>query len=248
MNIELIAVRDAAIARQDQVAARYAPRYDAAFCAALQPIIVELERVATLAAAERSDAVELSRTWRWLGDAHFEHGRFAGRPSWYAGADAYLKAERALADYAAPVEQAKLDFNFGNTLAQLSEGTDIALLEAADIRYRRAAEVFRNAFLTDFAGQVEQRHALLRAQLKMARLLTIGQRDLARLQELVSKAALTDPIEQGKIQKEFEALAKRFDPRAIVDALEQSWTAIAALETSTSVHNVDLAGLRAKMN
>lgn len=248
MNIELVAARDAAVAQQDQVVARYAPRYDTDFGAALQPVVVELDRIATLAAAEKSDAVELSRTWRWLGDAHFEYGRFAGRPSWYAGAAAYLEAERALADDAAPVEQAKLDFNFGNTLAQLSEGTDIALLEAADIRYRRAAEVFRNSFLTDFARQVEQRHALLRAQLKMARLHTIGQRDLARLQELVSTASLAGPIEQEKIQKAFEALAKRFDPRAIVDALDQSWTALAALETSSSVRNADLAGLRAKIH
>ncbi len=248
MNIELIAARDAAVARQDQVVARYAPDYNTAFGAALQPVIVELERIATLAAAERSDAVELSRTWRWLGDAYFEHGRFARRPSWYAGAAAYLEAERALADDAAPVEQAKLDFNFANTIAQLSEGTDIALLEAADIRYRRAAEVFRNAFLTDFAGQVEQRHGLLCAQLKMARLHTIGQRDLARLQELVSIASQAGPIELEKIGNEFEALAKRFDPRAIMDALDQSWTALAALETSSSIRNTDLAGLRAKMN
>jgi len=134
MHIDLIAARDAAVAQHDRIVSQYAHRHDAAFASALEPVIAELERIISAASAAKSDPVELSRTLRWLGDAYFDHGRFAGRSSWDAAANAYSRAEQLLQDGAAPVEQAKLDFNFGNTLAQLSDGTDVKLLEAADIR------------------------------------------------------------------------------------------------------------------
>ena len=247
MHVDLIAARDAAVALHDRVVSQHGTRFDAAFASALEPVIGELERIIAAATADKSDPVELSRTLRWLGDAHFDHGRFAGQPSWHAAAQAYLRAEQLLEDGSAPIEQAKLDFNFANTLAQLSDGADVKLLEAADIRYRRAAQVFRDSFLPDLAQRVEQRYALLRPQLEAGRQqIRIG-RDYRRLQELEAEAATADPIAQAQIRKELAALTQQLDPQSITATLHKSVAAVSALASTSGAEQDSIRELEAKV-
>jgi hypothetical protein len=165
----------------------------------------------SLAAWCSTDPIELSRTYRWLGDAWFEHGRFDGRPSWDQGALAFLRSEKLLQGRAAPVEQANLDFNFGNTIAALPGGADVGLMEAAETRYQQAASTFRGHYLASLAQTVEARQGTLRAQLVLARRLAQMQRDFQRMEDLLARLPATVAREQDQILSAFGELKAALD-------------------------------------
>lgn len=205
MRPELEKARDEALAVQDAAVAVKAARPEADFLAAMNDVVVRLRGViADVEPQTRSldDRVELSKTYRWLGDAYFEIGRICGRQAWQHGANAYVKSQHLLEGITAPIEQAKLAFNFGNTMAMLSEGTNVGLMEAADTLYQSALAAFRTHHLTGFVRMVEQRQATLRAQLKPARALTDMQRRLDRMQGLAERLDEADGVEHREIAAE----------------------------------------------
>ena len=141
--------RDRATDRHDAALARNPSREGEVFTKELQGIVKELRLVAETADDPSSDPVEVSKTYRWLGDAYFDLARGMDVDMLTRGAQAYQRIEELLTDAEAPLERAKLDFNYGNTLRGLSEGMDIGLPEwpsECSTRPRRATRVLHVPF------------------------------------------------------------------------------------------------------
>jgi hypothetical protein len=248
MQGELRNARDAAIALHDAAVSRHSPNFDAAFAAAMSEAIERLERV--IADVERdplADLVEVSKTCRWLGDAWFDHGRHARRPSWERGAEAYLKAERLLAGRIAPVEQAKLDFNFGNTLRQLSEGTNVGLLEAAEARYDSAAKAFRDNHLSNFATMVSAQLGTLRPQLRLAREQAVMRENHKRIGILLDRFPTAGKVEQAEIAGEIGRTVGSLNRDGLAAASGEAVAAVTEAARSVPEMEPQLAQLKASV-
>lgn len=244
MRGELRNTRDAAVALHDAAVSRHTPNFDAAFAAAMSEVIERLERVITDAERDPSaDPVEVSKTCRWLGDAWFDHSRHARRPSWERGAEAYLKAERLLAGRIAPVEQATLDFNFGNTLRALSEGTDVGLLEAAEVRYERAAKAFRDSHLSNFATMVSTQLGDLRPQLRLARERAVMQGNYKRMEMLLTRFPAASKIEHAEIAGEIVRTVGSLNRDALAAAAGEAVAALTGAARSVPGMEPQLAKL-----
>lgn len=140
--------------RRDQAAARH----DAALArdsAELEGVVTELQAVSSAADRRCADAVEVAKTYGWLGDALFDLGRGSDRTLLVRGPRDYERAEPLLATELAPVEQAKTVFSYANTMRGLSEGRDVPLLEAVEARYEAALAAFRAHRLPQLASAVE---------------------------------------------------------------------------------------------
>ena len=145
MTTNVIAVRDKALARHDRALERWPDRTGSGFARELSAIAGDLEHAASALDAEGADSVERSRSWRFVGDALFDLARGAEPATLKRAAAAYAHAEQLLEAFDAPVERAKLDFNYANTLRGLSAGTERALLEEAQLRYLMALTTLQRA-------------------------------------------------------------------------------------------------------
>jgi len=200
--------RDRASERHDAALSRDPSREGEEFTRELQGVVKELRLVAETADAPSSDPVEVSKTYRWLGDAYFDLSRGKDVDILTRGAQAYQRSEELLVDAEAPLERAKLDFNYGNTLRGLSEGMDIGLLEAAQTRYESAAHAFRTHHLPDLAATVEQQLRSLDPQLRLARKQSELQRGYSRLERVQEQLKGADPAERERIARELQELSK----------------------------------------
>ena len=169
MDRQLIKRRDLAAARHDAALQMDPTRTSTAFKTELAGVVQDLTAICKEADRDDADPVEVAKTYRWLGDAYFDLGGAKESGPLSLGASQYERAEALLAQEQAPVEVAKLQFNYANTLRGLSNGTDLGLLEAAETRYEAAAKAFRANRLADLAGVVDQQLASLRPQLTIAR-------------------------------------------------------------------------------
>ena len=212
--------RDRATDRHDAALARNPSREGEVFTQELQGIVKELRLVAETADDPSSDPVEVSKTYRWLGDAYFDLARGMDVDMLTRGAQAYQRSEELLTDAEAPLERAKLDFNYGNTLRGLSEGMDIGLLEAAQTRYESAARAFRTHHLPDLAATVEQQLRSLDPQLRLARKQSQLKRGYGRLEQMQERLKSADPAERERIARELQTLGKvpgQGDPGGALD-------------------------------
>lgn len=216
--------RDAAAERHDSALARFPTRKGAAFAAEIRAVIAELEAVATQADGPDSDPVEVAKTYRWLGDAFFDLSLGKDEELLTRGSLAYQRSDELLADADAPVEKAKLDFNYGNTLRGLSGGSDVGLLEAAQTRYESAARTFRSNHLPDLTATVDQQLRTIDPQLRLARKQAGMQRGYDRLQELQERLKTANAVEREAIARELRDLKRsrgRGDPEeALTEALD----------------------------
>ncbi|GKS57017.1 hypothetical protein YTPLAS18_05440 [Nitrospira sp.] len=156
--------RQAAVDRHDAALARWPDRTGPAFANELKGVVSELSALAVEADASGGDALERSRTWRYLADAYFDLAQGKEASLLSQGVEAYSKAEALLSDLGQTVEEAKLNFNFANTLRGLSAGTKQPLMEEAKTRYQRAAVVFARE-LPQYVAQVRSALESLEAQL-----------------------------------------------------------------------------------
>ncbi|MHC4250875.1 MAG: hypothetical protein ACYS9X_17245, partial [Planctomycetota bacterium] len=213
--------RDRASERHDAALARYPTREGSAFEGELRSAVDELATVAQLADDPSSDPVEVAKSYRWLGDACFDLGRGKDMPTLTRGKHAYQRAEELLVDAEAPVEKAKLNFNYGNTLRGLSEGSDISLLEAAQTRYESAAKAFRANHLPDFAATVAEQLRTIDPQLRLARKQVELQRGYDRMEELKEKAETAGPKGNEAIREELADLRRNAGRGDTGDALRE---------------------------
>ena len=221
MEAELRARRDRAAERHDAALARHPDREGDGFVAELEAVVEELTAVANMGDVPSADPVETARTFRWLGDALFDLGRGNDREALEQGVAAYRRSEALLALTEAPLESAKLDINYGNTLRGLSGGTDVGLLEAAAARYERAARAFEALHFPDMKATAEEHLATLGPQLRLARKAVEMRRGSDRLEDLKERLVGADAAERERIAGEMEALSGvpgRGDPAGALDA------------------------------
>ncbi|MGH2670623.1 MAG: hypothetical protein ACRDH5_16195, partial [bacterium] len=226
MNRQLRDRRDGAAERHDVALARYPTRQGDAFQRALQAVVAELVAVTQAADDPGSDPVEVAKAYRWLGDAYFDLGLGKDETALTRGSQAYHRAEELLAEAEAPVEKAKLDFNYANTLRGLSGGFDVGLLEAAQTKYERAAEAFRNHNLPDLATTVDEQLRTIEPQLRLARKQAELQGGFGRLEELQQRLEGAGPAERERIARDLAALKEVRDRGDVREALAEAVDAI----------------------
>jgi len=189
--------RDRAAQQHDDALAADPSRSSDRFRIAMRAVIGEIEAVCALAEGQPSDAVELSRTYRFLGSACYDLANGKDHESLERSCRAYERAEALLTGVDAPLERAKLDFNFGNTLRALSDGSNVELLEATLARYESASDAFKKNGQSGFATEVARHLPSLGLQLSLARRNAELQKAGERLAELENAAAKPNHDEQS---------------------------------------------------
>lgn len=225
--------RNHAAERHDAALARYPTRQGEAFKRELRAVVDELSTITVAADVPLSDPVEVAKAYRWLGDACFDLGQGRDNSSLIRGDQAYQRAEQLLADSEAPLEMAKLDFNYGNTLRGLSQGVDVGLLEAAQTRYEKAVRAFRAHRLPDLAATVEDQLKSIDPQLRLARKRAEVERGQQRLQQLAERVQDADAVERDSIEKELKELGDLRRRGGITEALDE---ALVSLEEQKQQH------------
>ncbi|MEM6672843.1 MAG: hypothetical protein AAF726_08350 [Planctomycetota bacterium] len=221
MDQETRTRRDRAADRHDAALANWPTRASEEFLLEMRSVVEELESVAETADRPASDPVEVAKTYRWLGDAYSDLARSKDKSLLQRGIAAYLRAEELLADSDAPVERAKLDFNFGNALRALSGGFDVGLLEAAVDRFKNALEILEKHHLTDQVRRVEQALRLVEPQIPLARKRSELERGSARLSELMEQVKTADAADRDAIGAELRKLIELAGRGNPVDSLEK---------------------------
>lgn len=146
-------------------------------------VVADLQQVASESNDTHGDRLERSRTYRYLGDAYFDLARGKDKGLLEIGSKAYARSECLLKGLGNDVEQAKLDFNYANTLRGLGAGTDRVLMEEAKTRYGRALKIFERK-LPQFASQVIQPLQSLEAQLHLLDLHEEAATNVQRIEEV----------------------------------------------------------------
>lgn len=144
MPDDLIARRERVLDRHDAALERWPDRADAKFKVELAAVAEELNEIAEALDAASADPIERGRSWRFVGDALFDLARGRELEPLQRAVAAYDRAEKRLDSADAPIERAKLDFNYANTLRGMSGGRDRALLEEALLRYQMAFGAFKH--------------------------------------------------------------------------------------------------------
>ncbi len=134
--------RETLIARSDAALERWPGRAQPEFATEMGTVAAALEALAQAMAGDR-DTVELSRTWRWAGNAYFDLAAGKERHALEQAAQAYQHAEEALANATDAQEQVKLNYCFGKTLLQLCDGKDLGLATQARARLQTALGLAR---------------------------------------------------------------------------------------------------------
>jgi hypothetical protein len=204
MNQQLREKRDRAFRRHEDALNNFPARDGDIFHKELQTVIKELEAVVKTADKPDSDPVEVAKAYRWLGDAYYDFGLGKDESALTRSSLAYQRSEELLSSSQAPLEKAKLDFNFGNTLRGLSKGFDVALMEAAQLRYEEAIRTFRKHNLPDFVATIEEQLQALDPQLRLARKFSSMKQDSKKLMELQKRLVGAKPLERDQIAKELK--------------------------------------------
>jgi hypothetical protein len=218
--------RGLAAERHDSALARYPTREGTAFESELRTVVEELTEVAKAADSPSSDPVEVAKTYRWLGDAYFDLGRGRDEAALISGSKAYHRVEELLAGQEAPLEKAKLNFNYGNTLRGLSQGFHVGLLEAAQIRYENAKQVFNAHQLPDLAGMVTEQLRTIDPQLRLARKQAELQGGMDRMKELTERLKRADVVARDSIAHELEDIKKVRSRGDVGESLDEVLDAI----------------------
>lgn len=208
MDRDLLDRRQTAADRHDRALETWPDRQGGGFAAELSAVVEVMRAVAE--EAERrggQDPEELGRSWRWLGDALFDHGRGVERGDLEEAARCYQRAGAHLKAAVAPAEEGKLGFSYGNTLLGLSGGLSVALLDLARERYERALALFEVS-APELTPRARSSLEMVKAQLAMARkrqALGDGIDELAGL----AKRLESDPGSFDEVRRELDAVQAR---------------------------------------
>jgi nucleoside 2-deoxyribosyltransferase len=182
---ELLKQREQAMDRADRALDKAWPeRKGEEYVREMESAAAALDRIAAQMHAAGSEPLEQSRVYRYLGSVRADLAPALGKQSLMKSRDAYRKAESLLGDHGEPLERAKLDFNFGNTLRQL-DPNDVGLLQEAERRFLSARKVFAEQAPQNVAS-VDEALSSTRNLLKLAPLANTvakNRADLAGLEE-----------------------------------------------------------------
>ena len=229
MNRTLRERRDSVGKRHDAALERDPSRATNWFETELRAVVEELERICEAADSSGSDPVEVAMTFRWLGDALFDLGRGEDKGLLGRAAQAYDRSEALLEEEEAPVEQAKLDCNYANTLRCLSGGEDVGLLEAAELRYERSLAGFDAKQLRPQVAAVEEMLRTVRIQLGLAREGSRMAKGLAEMKQLAEALDGADGVERERIERELSRIKSTLGTDRIQDKLAEALATAGAL-------------------
>jgi hypothetical protein len=208
-------MRDHLRKRRDAAAERMWAAEDAdpsfatpAFVAALAEVVRELEAVAVAADTPEADPVEVARTYRFLGGAYFDAAQKRDPDLLRLSIRAYERADAVLPRASELVEAAKLDFNFANTLAALSAGTNILHLSSAHERYHEARKGFAAAHLAPQAQTAARRLDEVDMQLRLSRGRDRIASDLQTLEALHDRLQTSDETDSPELRRELERIKR----------------------------------------
>ena len=157
---------------------RKGPEYEREMQAAAR----EIESIAAEMRREHAEPIEQSRTHRFLGSVYSDLAPALGHGMLIRARDAYLEAERLLVNHGNALEEAKLDFNFANTLRQL-DPNDSEQLTDAQRRLTSARKIFQKE-APQFLGAVDEALLSVAALLAVAPVAADVERNLADMRSV----------------------------------------------------------------
>jgi hypothetical protein len=203
---DLIARREAVMDKADRALDAASPsRQGSEFVNAMQSAETELKDIADEMKEEGASEVEQSRVHRYRGSILSDLAPALGKTMLKAARDAYLQSEALLEGHDDPVEHAKLNFNFGNTLRQI-DPNDVRRLREAERRFLAAKAVFEQS-APQFLPRIEKALSSTRSLIALAPVAQSVNRardDMAKLEE-----RLATGTDLGKISTEIREVMNR---------------------------------------
>jgi hypothetical protein len=142
MSTNLVELREAAMDRADRALnAVWPQRTGAEYVREMQAAEQALKDIAKAMAESNTDPVEQSKVYRYLGSIHSDLAPALGHDELLEAKALYEKSEALLEGCSDPLERAKLNFNYANTLRQVDPDNADLLTEAKQ-RILAAKEVF----------------------------------------------------------------------------------------------------------
>lgn len=188
MEQDLIIRRERAMDVADKALdSAWPERKGADYVRAMQSAAKELEKIATLMRKEGVEAVEQSRTYRYLGSIYSDLSPALGKEMLNKAKEAYQRAELFLEGCDDAIEWAKLNFNFGNTLRQIDPG-DVTQLQEAEERFLSARSVFAEQ-APQYLGQIDTGLTSVRSLLKITPTVHAIERNYAEMEALKDELA-----------------------------------------------------------
>lgn len=143
MNQDLINQRESTMDRADRALdAAWPSRIGSEYVHEMQAVAEELKGIAAAMAQEKVDPAEQSRVYRYLGSIYSDMAPALGHDNLFESQKFYEKAEHLLEGNDDLLEQAKLNFNFANTLRQV-DPDNIELLEESKRRFMFAKDILQ---------------------------------------------------------------------------------------------------------
>jgi len=177
---------------------RAAPDYDS-MEVSMAGMAAASELKLLLKGAKGQSEAELGLTWRYLGDAWFCASRKTDQDCIKHSLAAYEQAEPLLEGR--ELDLAKLRFNHGNALRQVTGDGQLAALEKARQLYSSALLTFRK-LQPDGVGVTEASLRDVQTALGAYEMLKWGQKDKDRIQQLREKLNATDPDNDETVRRE----------------------------------------------
>ena len=138
---QLVERRELVMDRVDAALAAYPSRMGSDYEREMTAAVEELESIAAEMRKHQVEPREQSRTQSSLGCVCSDLAPVRGHGMLELARDHYLEAERLLEGHGNDLDQAKLNFNFANTLRQL-DPNDVEQLREAKRRFLKAQAVF----------------------------------------------------------------------------------------------------------
>jgi hypothetical protein len=184
----LINRREEAMDRADRaIDAAWPQRTGADYEQQMLATVRELETIASEMRATGAEPIEQSRTYRYLGSVYADLEPQLGKETLMKSRQAYQFAEALLEGVVDESEQAKLNFNYANTLRQL-DPNDIGQLQEAERRFR-AARAYFVAHDPKYLGQVDTALQSVDTLLKLAPLANAVSDNIRAMQSLDKQLA-----------------------------------------------------------
>lgn len=177
---------------------RAAPNYDSKELA-MAGMVAASELKLLLKGAKGQSEAELGLTWRYLGDAWFCASQKTDEYSIECSLAAYEQAEPLLEGR--ELDLAKLRFNHGNALRQVTGDGQLSALQKAQQLYSSALRTFRK-LQPDGVAVTEASIRDVQTALTAYEMLAWGQKDRVRIQQLREKLNTTDPADDEAVRRE----------------------------------------------
>lgn len=205
--------REALLDRRDAALDRWADRSAQGFKTEMTAVAEALQALAEEVDAGNGELLERSRNWRFTGYTYFELADGKDRQLLTLAAKAYSTAAALLNGTNSPMDEMKLNYLFGHTLLNLSEGKNPGMLQEARscfVTAREAARIAQPASIRDAEEGVATVDQIIGLVTKTEQL---GQHieKLRKEKEPYDKPPVEDNITVSEIQGWFGILMEEYN-------------------------------------